>query len=218
MFNPLTPKLPTDPLTGYLSAWPHRSIVASKHSSLRQPTSASEELMVVRSGVVAEIRMAGGVREILALRFPGETILPKPGGVSHVLALVSSVVIMMALSDMPDSASDFLDHFLLRMAQREASILDEWMIVRGIRDAVSRVAHLLCEFAYRREQAVPEAGFQWPLTQPQIADITGQTAVNVNRCLADLEDAGMILRGRPIVLRDFRGLAEKAQFDPGYLR
>ena len=58
-----------------------------------------------------------------------------------------------------------------------------------------------------------------PFTQQQIADITGQTSVNVNRVFADLERQGLIRReGRDIFFNDWRELRRVASFQPGYLR
>jgi CRP-like cAMP-binding protein len=57
-----------------------------------------------------------------------------------------------------------------------------------------------------------------PFTQQQIADITGQTSVNVNRVFADLERQGLIERaGREIAFRDWRELRRIASFQPAYL-
>jgi len=57
-----------------------------------------------------------------------------------------------------------------------------------------------------------------PFTQQQIADMTGQTSVNVNRVFADLERQGLIGRsGREIEFRDWRELRRIASFQSGYL-
>ena len=57
-----------------------------------------------------------------------------------------------------------------------------------------------------------------PFTQQQIADMTGQTSVNVNRVFADLERQGLIERsGREIEFRDWRELRRIASFQPNYL-
>ena len=53
----------------------------------------------------------------------------------------------------------------------------------GRRDAKARIAHMLCEFAVRREAAglgSPER-FELPMTQNHIADATGLTPIHVNR-------------------------------------
>ena len=58
-----------------------------------------------------------------------------------------------------------------------------------------------------------------PFTQQQIADITGQTSVNVNRVFADLERQGLIRRrGREIQVNDPAEFRRVASFQPGYLR
>ena len=71
----------------------------------------------------------------------------------------------------------------------EASIFREWLFNVGRRDAFAAIAHLLCEFAVRME--VAELGksvdYELPLTQEQLADATGLTAVHVNRTLMRLE-------------------------------
>ena len=59
---------------------------------------------------------------------------------------------------------------------------------------------------------------QIPFTQQQIADITGQTSVNVNRVMADLQRQGLIdRRGREIRFRDWAEMRRLASFQPGYL-
>jgi len=58
-----------------------------------------------------------------------------------------------------------------------------------------------------------------PFTQQQIADITGQTSVNVNRVFADLERQGLIYRrGREIQFKDWNELRRIAGFQPAYLQ
>jgi len=57
-----------------------------------------------------------------------------------------------------------------------------------------------------------------PFTQQQIADITGQTSVNVNRVFADLERQGLIDRhGREIEFKDWAELRRVGSFQPAYL-
>jgi len=57
-----------------------------------------------------------------------------------------------------------------------------------------------------------------PFTQQQIADITGQTSVNVNRVFADMERQGLIKRsGREIQFTDWAEMRRVASFQPAYL-
>lgn len=102
----------------------------------------------------------------------------------------------------------------------EASIFREWVLNVGRRDAKTRVAHMLCEFAARREAAglgSPER-FDLPMSQELIADATGLTAIHVNRMLRALSEEGVIERDRRDVrIADWPRMQRVAEFDPDYL-
>ena len=94
----------------------------------------------------------------------------------------------------------------------------EWLVNCGRRDSTARVAHLLCETAIRSGVDVEQEMMVNPFTQQQIAEITGQTSVNVNRVFADLERQGLIHRtGREIAFSDWPELRRLASFQPAYL-
>ena len=102
----------------------------------------------------------------------------------------------------------------------DAAVFREWVLNVGRRDAKSRVAHMLCEFAMRRERAglgTPER-FELPMSQEQIADATGLTPVHVNRMLHALADDGVIARDkRRVDILDWKRMRRVADFDPMYL-
>ena len=63
-----------------------------------------------------------------------------------------------------------------------------------------------------------QSRLQNPFTQQQIADITGQTSVNVNRVFAEMERQGLIRRrGREIEFVDWSEISRVASFQPNYL-
>ena len=102
----------------------------------------------------------------------------------------------------------------------EASIFREWVVNVGRRDSRTRIAHLLCEFAYRLtvQGVAPSGSFELPITQEQLADATGLTAVHVNRVLKGLQADGLIDRNRRnISFPDWQRLREVADFNPRYL-
>jgi CRP-like cAMP-binding protein len=103
----------------------------------------------------------------------------------------------------------------------DGSIFREWIANVGRRDAHTRLAHLLCEFALRLKVAgLGEATeYELPMTQEQLADCTGLTAVHVNRTLKSLEDERLIERrsSRTVTIGDWRKLAEAGDFDSTYL-
>ncbi|RYG99756.1 MAG: Crp/Fnr family transcriptional regulator [Alphaproteobacteria bacterium] len=110
---------------------------------------------------------------------------------------------------------------LWRDALTDASIFREWVLNVGRRDATTRVAHMLCEFAARREAAglgSPES-FELPMTQQDIADATGLTSVHVNRTLRSLESAQILRRegAREIRIADWPKMQRYADFSPEYL-
>jgi len=109
---------------------------------------------------------------------------------------------------------------VLTEALIDASILMEWLLTVGRRDAMKRVGHLLCELALRLGAAgLSEArAYEVPFTQEQIADALGLTQVHVNCMLKQLERGGLITREkRSLQIKDWRALAERSDFDPRYL-
>ena len=103
----------------------------------------------------------------------------------------------------------------------DASIFREWIANVGRRDARTRIAHVLCEFALRLKLAGlgDGTGYQLPMTQEQLGDTTGLTSVHVNRTLKLLESEGLIerLSPRSITIGDWKRLAEVGDFDSAYL-
>jgi CRP-like cAMP-binding protein len=103
--------------------------------------------------------------------------------------------------------------------ERHTAISYEWLVNCGRRDSTARVAHLLCETVARSHVDVAQQALYNPFTQQQIADITGQTSVNVNRVFADLERQGLIKRkGREIFFEDWTEMQRVASFHADYLR
>lgn len=102
----------------------------------------------------------------------------------------------------------------------EGSISREWVLNVGRRDAQTRLAHLLCEFAYRLDAVGmgPECNYELPMTQEQLADTVGLTPVHVNRTLKALDAAGLTKRSkRSVVITDLQKLAETGDFRSTYL-
>ena len=102
----------------------------------------------------------------------------------------------------------------------DASIFREWVLNVGQRDAKSRIAHMLCEFASRCEAAGlgSPTELEIPMTQEQIGDATGLTSVHVNRMLQELRADGAVskISGR-VRIGNWDRLKAIAAFDPAYL-
>ena len=207
-------------LADLLDAMPHRVVQVEPRRPFREPGSPMNEVMFVRSGILAKFKPdATGGRQIVALRFPGEGILPR-SGLAHfgIQAIVRSEVMIGAARDFNALVEQYpeMRQFFCRLVQRNADIGYEWLVNCGRRDATARVAHLLCETAVRMHSG--DDGIVNPFTQQQIADITGQTSVNVNRVLADMERQGLIRRkGRDIEFVDWAEMRRVGSFQPAYL-
>jgi len=207
-------------LADLLAEMPHRIMHADPRRPFREPGAPRDEVMFVRSGILAKYKTDGsGRRQIVALRFAGEGILPSAGAAGYgIQAIVKSEVMVGRAKDFDPIVNEHpeLQKFFLRLIQRNESIGYEWLVNCGRRDSIARVAHLLCETAVRMQ--VPQGKMVNPFTQQQIADITGQTSVNVNRVFADLERQGLIKRaGREIQFTDWSEIRRVASFQPTYL-
>jgi CRP-like cAMP-binding protein len=210
-------------LAALLEQMPHRTIQVDARRPFREPGMLRNEVMFVRSGILSKYKPDGaGRRQIVALRFPGEGILPREGAAGYgIQAIVRSEVMVGKADDFdpiveknPDMA-----RFFWRLVQRNEAIGYEWLVNCGRRDSTARVAHLLCETATRSGIDVDQEPLINPFTQQQIADITGQTSVNVNRVFADLERQGLIRReGREIFFKDWSEMRRVASFQESYLQ
>jgi CRP-like cAMP-binding protein len=102
----------------------------------------------------------------------------------------------------------------------DGSIFREWIVNVGRRNARTRLAHLLCEFALRLEAAGlgSHNNYTLPMNQEQLADCTGLTPVHVNRTLRGLDTDDVIRRtNRSVAVADWKRLAAEGDFSSAYL-
>ena len=102
----------------------------------------------------------------------------------------------------------------------DAAIFREWTLNVGRRDAQTRTAHMLCEFAIRLQVAGlgEESTFELPMTQEQLGDALALSVVHINRTLKRLADDGLIERSkRSVRILEFQQLARRGDFDSKYL-
>ncbi len=202
---------------------PQRQVTVLPRRPFREPGVARDEVMFVRSGLLSKYKSDGnGRRQIVALRFVGDGILPRQGSADYgVQAIVRSEVLIGKREDFAavvDSDAEY-SRFFMQLMERHSAISYEWLVNCGRRDSTARVAHLLCETVERSHVDVAKQSLINPFTQQQIADITGHTSVNVNRVFADLERQGLIHRkGREIFFDDWAELQRVASFRADYLR
>ena len=101
-----------------------------------------------------------------------------------------------------------------------SAIQREWTLNIGQRSAYERLAHLLIEL-YIRLNSVGRAHdgrCDFPLTQNDLADATGLTAVHVNRTLQELRRDGLIeLDRKQLQILNLEQMMDVAMFNPNYL-
>jgi CRP-like cAMP-binding protein len=101
-----------------------------------------------------------------------------------------------------------------------AAIQREWTLNLGQRSAYERLAHLLIELYLRLETVGRAQGGRcdFPLTQNDLADATGLTAVHVNRTLQELRRDNLIeLDRKQLQILDLPRMMHAAMFNPNYL-
>ena len=169
---------------------------------------------------------AEGVRQITAVHLPGDMAdlhsVVQPEATSALSALSTATILRIPHGHFREAAAAYpaLAEALWRDCMVDASILAQWVVNVGRRDARARIAHVLCEMAVRLG-AAPAKGeimFPFPVTQAQRAYVTGLTAVHTNRTLQSLRKDGLIqLTARTLTVLDWDGLREVGDFDELYL-
>jgi CRP/FNR family transcriptional regulator len=175
------------------------SIVIGENDSAR-------ELFVVREGWLhSSVVLGSGSRQIMRFHFRGD-ILGLP-----LLAFRHSPETLTAVTDVTlcpfgrdRLAALIAEHprigaMLLSLAVAGRVSLADRLASIGRTSARARVSVLLCEI-YRRLRLLGQArdgSIQLPLTQEDIGDATGLTAVHVNRMMRALVEDGLIDRNGP---------------------
>lgn len=102
----------------------------------------------------------------------------------------------------------------------DAAVHREWTVSLGRRSALARMAHLFCELLVRLDiiGLVDGNSYEFPLTQQELSEVLGLTAVHVNRTLQELRKRGLIeVQGRRATILDLEALQGVGEFDPAYL-
>jgi CRP-like cAMP-binding protein len=102
----------------------------------------------------------------------------------------------------------------------DAAMFREWIVNVGQRPAPSRLAHVMMELRERLRVIgrLNGTSFEMPLTQEEIGEALGITAVHANRVIRQLREHGVVelQRGRVNVLDEGK-FRELADFDNRYL-
>jgi CRP-like cAMP-binding protein len=193
---------------------------------VREGAVADHSILIISGLAYRHKISADGSRQIVSIHIPGDFV-DLEGSLLKVadhnvqaltrcdLAIVPRPAIREMLLAHPQVAFAMWIDTLI-----DASIFREWIMNIGRRDARERLAHIFCEFALRLETAGmgSTTGYELPMTQEQLADASGLTAVHVNRTLKAMDAEGLIKRERRFILiPDWERLRAVAGFSELYL-
>ncbi len=182
---------------------------------------------VVLSGWVCRCKiLPDGRRQIVSLFLPGDMCDPYVfllGAMNQTLDTLTPVTLAAVPAEsiraMTASGADLAEALWWQILS-SIEIQREWTTSLGRRTAVERLAHFFCEVSARLVSVGLSNGSdcEMPLTQTDLADISGLSTVHVNRSLQSLRASKLIeLRGRRLIIHDHQGLVDVAMFDPTYL-
>ncbi|MES2021536.1 MAG: Crp/Fnr family transcriptional regulator [Pseudomonadota bacterium] len=199
---------------------------SAKQIIVRQQTPLTQCTLLLEGFVERYKDTPEGRRQILAIHVPGDFVdlhsYPLKR-LEHSVAALTDVKVAF----FPHSAirglterSATLTELLWRSTLIDAAINREWIVSIGARSAVVRLAHLFCEMYVRLERIEMTSGttFALPLTQVDLSDATGLTAVHANRMLRQLREQELVsFRQGTVEILDWNALRRFADFDPAYL-
>jgi CRP-like cAMP-binding protein len=230
MINPLLEKLGTsvnEEERELLVRLTRKSVPVEARQEVVRDREGAPALHVLMAGMACRYKMMpGGRRAITGYVLPGDLCdltRALTGNSGHcVVTLVPSIVAEIA----PSAVTDLMTRpgilrAMLQFAVAEKACLREWLANMGQELSEKRLAHLLCEFHHRFAAAglARHGEFQLPLTQEELGESLGISAVHVNRVMQKLKNEDLIrARGRVMLIPDVGRLEHFAEFDPGYLQ
>lgn len=198
-----------------------------QHQQLAHFNQVPLSLFVLEQGWLVRYRLlADGRRQITAYYVPGDICglsWMKGANAGQPVQAVCDVEAIELRCDEVASAAQASPLYLERLQREcalEAAIQSEHLVTLGRRTAAERLAQLFCEIHCRMDAAGQSINGECalPLTQLDLADVSGLTSIHVNRVLQEMRGAGMIeLKGRRLKVLDFERLARLAMFDVRYL-
>ena len=150
--------------------------------------------------------------EALHLDYVDDSLAPL---VSSVVGLVPYANVFRLLENRPGVAA-----LIERAAVLQGSIYRQWLMRNSTQPAHSSMAHLFCETYVRANAAglVSKGSCDLPVTQENLGESLGLTAVHVNRTLQLLRRLGLVdLKLGRLYIHDYDELSRVAEFNPHYL-
>lgn len=203
-------------------------VVGSNQPVLREMQPATEAAVLL-DGLACHYRiMDSGRRQMTAFAVPGDFcdygFLSSSPVRQGVVSLGHATVGTIHLSQLSalGSRRPSIVVAIMRAASIDQACSRELTVSLGARDALTRVAHFLCEM-HQRMSVVGLVGrdgqFELTMTQSELGEALGLSTVHVNRTIQQLRREGLIIMSHgTIAIPDFAALAALASFDGRYLK
>ena len=211
-----------------LAGLQHSVCLYDQGSYLVRAGSGFDKCSILVSGFAFSYKITRqGLRQIVSIHHPGDIVGFRQINVGaadcNVQALTRCEIATIRQSTLRVLASHriAIGNALIANTLIDVSIYREWITNIGRRDARTRVAHLLCEFAARLDAqgAAPGQPYKLPMTQVQLGDALGLTAVHVNRTIKGLVRDGLVTQDhRMIAFPAWDRLKVEADFNGEYLQ
>ena len=206
-----------------LQAVKHHVRVGAGAGVLRAGDAVRHSTVLLAGMACSYKRNGDGGRSILSFHHPGDFCdlhqyaLPERDGAVGVQALTDAVIAVIDYRDMDRLlARPKLALAFWRATMLEAAIYRARLTNASRGTALERVARLLCEQLARRE-AVGIGSAQLPLSQIDVVDAAGLSAVHVDRTMQTLRSRNILSKASSIEVIDRNQLAQVAKFDGSYL-
>ena len=182
---------------------------------------------LVLTGFTTRYRvLSDGSRQITAIHIPGDFVdlhsfVLKE--MDHSVGCLSDChILYFPHQNLREITEQFphLTRVLWLMTLLDSAIHREWLVAMGRRTAGAQLAHLVCELYVRLGIVGLTRGdtFNVPITQVELSDALGISAVHVNRVLQELRSENLFTwQGQTIRILDWPRLQQRAEFDERYL-
>jgi CRP-like cAMP-binding protein len=206
---------------------PHTVVALERQRIIVREGDDVSHCWLALSGYCIRFKYVGnGTRQIVSIHMKGDMVDMHNAllgvadhSVQTLTACKMAKIPIEAIRDLSDREPSIKDALWIDTLV-DASIHREWVANVGRRDAPTRIAHLLCEFGLKMDAiGLDPLNYELPMTQEQLADATGLTAVHVNRVLQGLAADGLIERvtSKSVIIGDWKKLAAAGDFHRGYL-
>lgn len=185
-----------------------------------------ERVTILIEGFALRAVGQGDERSVVGIQLPGDLIdLPALGlgYLDHDLLALGPITIartsQQRLRDLA-LASDEVGRALWVAIQLDGTIQRQWAVKLGRLKASRRVARVLSEVWCRLDMVglADDSGYHIPMTQQDLADMCGTTAIHLNRALGELRRMGLAdLRRGVVTAPDRKALESYGGFRKDYL-